>query len=493
MTVPTSQEQLDVVLDAAAAAARPLGELRPAQQAAFLRGVADALDTAAEELVPIARRETHLPEPRLRGELSRTTFQLRLFAEVLGEGAYLEATIDHADPEWPPAARPDLRRMLLPLGPVVVFAASNFPFAFSVAGGDTASALAAGCPVVLKAHPGHPQLSRRTGEIVASALAHAGAPQGTFAVVEGEEAGRAAVLDPRIKAAAFTGSTHGGRALFDLANSRPDPIPFYGELGSLNPVFVTDAAATRRGQRIWSDYVDSFTLGAGQFCTKPGLLFVPAGSGAEEALTELVAGREPATMLNERIARGHREVRERLASHPVVRTLGTGRAGDLGPAATVLSTSVPDLLAHQQTLLTECFGPTSIVVTYTSDTELLAAARAFPGQLTATVHGEHDDPIVPPLLAELRERAGRVIWNDWPTGVAVTHAMHHGGPYPATTAPLHTSVGTTAIRRFLRPVSYQDLPQHLLPLALRDDNPLGLPRRVNGVMDNVATPARARR
>jgi len=272
---------LGAVLDRAVAATGGWGSFAPSARAAALRAVADALDAASPELVPIASEESHLPAARLSGEVVRTTSQLRLFAEVLEDGAYLEAVIDHPDPEWPSGPRPDVRRILVPLGPALVFAASNFPFAFSVAGGDTASALGAGCPVVVKAHPGHPRLSARTGAIVEAALRAAGAPDGTFAVVFGEDAGSAAVQDARIRVGAFTGSLGAGRALFDLATSRPDPIPFYGELGSLNPVFVTTAAADARMTDIAAGFVGSFTFGAGQLCTKPGLLFVPAGAYAQ--------------------------------------------------------------------------------------------------------------------------------------------------------------------------------------------------------------------
>ncbi|MHB8505526.1 MAG: aldehyde dehydrogenase family protein, partial [Acidimicrobiales bacterium] len=354
------------------------------------------------------------------------------------------------------------------------FAASNFPFAFSVAGGDTASALAAGCPVLLKAHPGHPRLSARTGEIVSGALGGGG----TFGVLFGDEAGRRVLCDERIAAGAFTGSVAGGRALFDIAVSRPVPIPFFGELGSLNPTFVTAAALAARRDEILSGYVASFTLGAGQFCTKPGLLFVPAGAGVEEDLVAIVAGRPGAPLLNERIAAGHARVREQLRARTEVLVEGGGDPA--APAPTLLRTTVGHLLAGRDELLRECFGPTSIVVTYDDPGSLLEVAGALEGQLTATVQCEGDEPDVAELLRRLRDRVGRLVCNGWPTGVAVTWAMQHGGPYPATTAPATTSVGTAAIGRFLRPVSYQSVPDALLPPALRDGNPLGIPRRVDG-------------
>ncbi|MEX5632664.1 aldehyde dehydrogenase (NADP(+)) [Parafrankia sp. FMc2] len=504
-TVTTDIEGL---LATAVAAARPFGTLAPAARASMLRAVAAALDTAADDLVPVAMRETRLPEPRLRSELVRTTFQLRLFADLLDDGGYLEATVDLPDPAWPTGPRPDLRRMLTPVGPVLVFAASNFPFAFSVAGGDTAAALAAGCPVLLKAHPGHPELSRRTATVVADALAATGAPAGTFALIEGDEPARAALVDPRVRAGAFTGSEHAGRLLFDLAAARDEPIPFYAEMGSVNPVFVTEAAAARRGPEIWAGYVDSYTLGTGQFCTKPGLLFAPAGF-AERDLVRLVSARPATSLLGERIEAGYRDTLGELTGHPAVRVLvagdGTtpgaatagadgampdgvtsgratsGRATPGGVTPTLLATSIADWLRDPDALAVECFGPTSLLVTYDDPADLLAATRTLGGQLTATVHGEDtDDDLAADLFAELRERAGRVLWNGWPTGVSVSPAMTHGGPYPATTS-LHTSVGTTSISRFLRPVTYQSLPARLLPEPLRDDNPWNIPQRGRGV------------
>jgi NADP-dependent aldehyde dehydrogenase len=481
MTTDTTPGALDAVLAAAATAAQPLAALRPRERTALLTAVADALDAAADELVPLAGEESGLPEGRLRGELLRTTVQLRFLAGVLEDGGHLRAVIDHALPDTPLGPRPDLRRMLVPLGPVLVFAASNFPFAFSVAGGDTASALAAGCPVVLKAHPGHPRLSLRTGELVAGALRAAGAPEGSFGLVFGLDAGRDALGDPRIKAAAFTGSVPAGRALFDLAAARPAPIPFYGELGSLNPVFVTPGAVAARGAEVADGYVASFTLGTGQFCTKPGLLFLPNAHGLEQALVEAVRAVPAARMLHPGIHEGYRKRTSELSAVDGVRTLVEGGIGEgLTAAPTLLATDVRTLLRHREVLLEEAFGPLSVVVGYEGTDELLTAAEAFDGNLTATVHAEPDEAdLVRPLLTTLGERAGRLVFNGWPTGVAVTEAMQHGGPYPATTAVLHTSVGSAAIGRFLRPLSYQGVPQDLLPEALRDDNPLAVPQRVN--------------
>ncbi|NYI03181.1 aldehyde dehydrogenase (NADP(+)) [Allostreptomyces psammosilenae] len=480
----TTPEQYEAVLDAAVAAAPVLAATTPTTRAALLRAVAGALEEHADALVPLAVADSHLPVPRLRGEVTRTAVQFEMFADALEEGSWLEAIIDLADAQARPAPRPDLRRMLVPLGPVAVFGASNFPFAFGVAGGDTASALAAGCPVVVKGHPGQPSLTDPYAAVVAEALRAAGAPEGVVGVVHGDDNARRLVQDPRIHAVGFTGSTAGGRALADLAAARPRPIPFYGELGSLNPVFVTPAAATARGEDIARAYVASATLGAGQFCTKPGLLFVPAGSGLDKTVVEAAGAVAAAPLLNERIRVGWRRELERLAAHPRVR-LVAGSPADSGAdslevSPVFLATDVADLEASGSQLLAECFGPFSLIVEYRDEAELLRAARLFDGNLTATVHGEGpDDQPAAALLDALRDSSGRLIWNGWPTGVAVSWAQHHGGPYPSTNS-LHTSVGVTALRRFLRPVAYQDLPDPLLPEALRNTNPLGIPRRVNG-------------
>jgi NADP-dependent aldehyde dehydrogenase len=369
--------------------------------------------------------------------------------------------------------------MSVPIGPVLVFAAGNFPFAFSVAGGDTSSALAAGCPVVLKAHPGHPALSEATAGVVLTALRSVGAPAGVFALIHGDEAGRAAIVDPRVAAGAFTGSITGGRALFDLAVSRPVPIPFFGELGSVNPVFVTRAAASRRPDTIAAGFVDSFTLGAGQFCTKPGVLLVPSDSRIPRLLADHAA--HPAQpLLNSRIQAGFRRSLTRLREHSQVRPLVSTPDGPDGePGPVLLTTPLSAVLASPDVLLEECFGPAAIVVTYDDEQQLLQVAEQMPGQLTATIFGEIDDDIAPVLVEVATERSGRVLWNQWPTGVSVTHAQQHGGPYPATTAPATTSVGTAAISRFLRPVAYQGLPHALLPPLLQDHR-RGTPRLVDG-------------
>jgi NADP-dependent aldehyde dehydrogenase len=420
--------------------------------------------------------ETNLAEARLRGEVKRTAFQLRIFGTVLRDGGYLDARIDHADAAWPMGApRPDLRRSLRPIGPVAVFAASNFPFAFSVIGGDTASALAAGNAVVVKAHEAHARLSRLTEAVVRDALEAAGADPNLVTVVFGRVAGTTLLQDSRIKAAGFTGSIPGGRALMEIANSRPDPIPFYGELGSNNPVFVTQAAAQARGSEIAQGFIESFTLGTGQFCTKPGMLFVPRGSGMTGNLRSAAL---PAVgpMLSSRIEASFTQVLGGLSGIDGVEVLNAGTGA---PAPVLLTTSLERLLADPKSVEEECFGPAAFVVEYDDEAQLIEAAQTFEGQLTATVQGEPGDQ-VEGLLAVLVEKAGRLLWNQWPTGVSVTHAQQHGGPYPATTVPGSTSVGTAAITRFLRPVAYQNFPQHLLPAELQDANPTAAPRLVNG-------------
>lgn len=487
-TIPVVDTDPAEVAVLAAAAARAVPALRSMplpRRAAMLRGIADAIDAQLDRLVEVAVVETHLPAERLRGEVARTTGQLRLFADAVEEGSYLEATIDHAVPDATPP-RPEVRRILQSIGPVAVFTASNFPFAFSVAGGDTASALAAGCPVIVKLHDAHPLLSTVTARIIEHALDAAGAPAGTFAMVRGRGAATALVTHPEVKAVGFTGSQHGGRALFDLAVSRPDPIPFYGELGSVNAAVVTAEAAATRTDSIASGLAASFTLGVGQFCTKPGLVLAPVGSGIVDAVAAAVRGKDAATMLTPRIAEGFHTAVAEVSSAPgvevVVAPAETPAEGDAG--ATVLSATAADVLASPDVVLQEMFGPACLVVEYENEAQLLEVLTTLPPSLAIAIHAEPDEN--PELLAALLEiasaRAGRVVWNSWPTGVAVTWSMHHGGSWPATTASIHTSVGATATRRFLSPVAYQDCPPQLLPAELRDDNPFGIVRRVDGAL-----------
>ncbi|MRG59329.1 aldehyde dehydrogenase family protein [Agromyces sp. CFH 90414] len=490
----TESQDLAAVAAAASAAAGPFADASPADRARALVAVADALDAAADELVSIAMRETGLGEPRLRGELTRTSVQLRLFAETVLDGTYLDVRIDDADPDFVLGARAEVRRMLVPVGPVVNFAASNFPFAFSVAGGDTASALAAGCPVVLKAHPGHPELSRATAATVRDALAAAGLPDGVFQLVEGVEAGVAILQDPRIRAASFTGSLRAGRHLADLAAARPSPIPFYGELGSVNPVFVTRAAIDERAAELAAGYVASVSGSAGQLCTKPGVVFVPAGAEAADRLVarvaEAAAGLAEHRLLNPGITRGFAARRGEVLGAPGVVAVAEGAlrvdADEQGWATpTILRVSLDDFRASREQLAEEAFGPLSILVEVPDGADLADLVDEFlEGELTATVHlgadeasgAEHDASRA--LVRALADRVGRVLVGGWPTGVAVTPAMQHGGPWPATTdAGGSTSVGTAAISRFLRPVAYQSVPDALLPPALQDANPWNVPQR----------------
>lgn len=479
----TTREELDAVAAAARRAFAVTVASTAAERATWIRAAADALDGAGDELVPIADGETHLGTARLAGEVARTTAQLRLFADAILEGSYLEATVDHPDAATIPP-RPDLRRMLRPLGPVAVFGASNFPFAFSVAGGDTASALAAGCPVIVKGHPAHARLSARTAEIVADALVGAGAPEGIFAHVTGHETGVALVQHPEIRAVGFTGSLGGGRALFDLAQQRPDPIPFYGELSAVNPVLITPAAIAARADELAAGLAGSFTLGVGQFCTNPGVVLVPAGSGFGERVRAALdaASADPMPMLTDRIAAAFasgvaglagRDDVEVVAGDPTAQRAGAG-------SPVVLRTTTAAVIADPDALFHECFGPSTLIVEYADVADALAAVRSVGGSLTATVHAEPGEELAP-IVEVLSEVAGRVLFAGWPTGVAVSWAQQHGGPWPSTTS-IHTSVGVSALRRFLRPIAYQDAPDAALPPELRDGNPLGIPRRVDGAL-----------
>ncbi|SDD37617.1 aldehyde dehydrogenase family protein [Glycomyces harbinensis] len=478
----TPTEALDAIARTADDAAHALALSAPAARAAALNAAADALTANADELVALAMDETGLAEARLRGELKRTAVQLRLFADTVVDGTYLDARIDRPDPEFALGPRPDLRRVNEPVGPVLNFAASNFPFAFSVAGGDTAAALAAGNPVIVKAHPGHPRLSERTAALVAAALEGAGLPTGTLQLIEGQDAGTAMLKHPLVKAAAFTGSTGAGRMLADIAAARPAPIPFYGELGSVNPVFVTAGAIEERGSAIAAGLVTSVGGSAGQLCTKPGLVFLPEGHGLAEAVAAASAAIAEHRMLNPRIAAGYAQRREAVLGAKGVRVLAPGEVrtdedGQAWVTPTIAAVALDDLRAGGDTLLPECFGPLAILVDV-PDGERYAdlLEELFEGNLTVTVHRAEGDDVARLVRAAAR-RAGRVLFDGWPTGVAVTPAMQHGGPWPATTSG-GTSVGTAAIGRFVQAVAYQNAPEALLPPPLRDDNPWGVPQRI---------------
>jgi NADP-dependent aldehyde dehydrogenase len=465
----TTDKALDRIVAAADATAATWPDTSRADRAAALRAVADALDARSADLVEVADTETALGVTRLTGEVARTTGQLRLFGEVLADGGYQDVIIS-------PAAdgAPGLARIKRPVGPVAVFAASNFPFAFSVAGGDTASALAAGCPVVVKAHECHPRTSVLTGQIVADALASAGAPAGVFAVVHGVPAGIRLLRHPAIKAAGFTGSTRGGLALARICAERPVPIPFFGELGSVNPVVVLPGAAAARPGAIATGYASSLTLGAGQFCTNPGLLFIPDDEALRSAVAEAVGASAGGPMLSERIHDSYAGAVADLADSATVEPLAAGQPGEGPWAATpqAFQVGLADFAAGLPSLAQERFGPAGLVITYQSPGDLPAVLAELGGNLTGSIHADEgsaaDMSAAGKIAAVFTRTAGRVIFNGWPTGVAVTWAQHHGGPWPATTAPGYTSVGATAIRRWLIPVAYQDFPAALLPEALRD-------------------------
>jgi len=476
----TSPEHLTAVIEAAQAAFLEGRAADPDQRAGWLEAVASELEQDAAALVGIGVRETHLGAARLEGELKRTVFQLRLFAAEIRLGEHFDATIDHADPAWGMGPRPDLRRYNVPLGVIGVFGASNFPFAFSVMGGDSASALAAGCAVVHKGHDAHRELAARTAQTVTTALDGAGAPSGLFSLVTGRRAGEALVDHPLVKAIGFTGSTAGGRVLLDRIAARPEPIPFFGELGGINAVFVTGKAWEGRREEILTGYAGSFTLGMGQFCTKPGLLFIPAGQHAETRgqLEKALADVTPARLLSERLHAGYAEAVRRLREGGGVDVLVEGDFAET-PAPTVLRTTAAEVRKNPDILRQEMFGPASVVVEYADESELPALAGLLEGQLTTTLQAEEDDDVTD-LAARLTDISGRVLWNGWPTGVTVSYAQHHGGPYPATTSAT-TSVGTAAIRRFLRPVAYQSFPASRLPKPLQDANPWCVPQRVDGV------------
>ncbi|MFE5589740.1 aldehyde dehydrogenase (NADP(+)) [Streptomyces sp. NPDC056549] len=481
VAVEATADEVDLAVRAAHAAREALADR--AVRAAFLRTAADLLDASGEHVVEAADAETALGPVRLTGELARTTAQLRAFAEVVEDGSFLDVRIDLPDPAATPP-RPDLRRWKIPLGVVAVYAASNFPLAFSVPGGDTASALAAGCPVVVKAHPDHPATSELCASLLRRAAAKSGLPEDVVVLVHGFDAGVELVRHPLVAAAGFTGSIRGGRALFDAAVARPVPIPFHGELGSLNPVVVTEAAAAERAGEIGAGLAGSLTLGAGQFCTKPGFVLAPRGEDGDrflDALTAAVSDTEPAVMLDRRMRDAFvAGVAERAALAGVDTPVTPGAGGAHTVSAGVLAVDAAALSGDgHRLLLEECFGPVTVVARYSTREEVTTVLGLLPGNLTATLHSAEnaaEDPDAAPLLAALTPLAGRVLVNGWPTGVAVAPAQHHGGPYPATTST-STSVGATAIERWLRPVTYQSTPGHLLPPELRDGNPLGLPRR----------------
>ncbi len=484
-----SQEDIDLAAELAHKAFSSYSRTPGRERASFLNRVASHLESTTDLLVARAHSETALPEPRLKSETARTCNQLRLFASVVEEGSWVSARIDHADPDRKPLSKPDIRSMLHPLGPVAVFGASNFPLAFSVAGGDTASALAAGNPVIVKAHPAHPGTSELVGRVIRDCVREQGLPDGVFSLLfdSGTEVGAKLVQHPLVKAVGFTGSIPAGRALMDLAVRRPEPIPFYGEMGSTNPVFILPGAMATRGKEIASQLHGSFTLGSGQFCTKPGLVFLPQQDSSANFLSEFqdkVAHSAKLTLLTAGIRNSYqREIQNRKDRRDLT-LVAEGQQPSPGPAfvagVAAFQTDVPGLLSSPD-LGSEVFGPSTLLVRFSNQKELLDAARNLSGHLTATVHGtEADLREFPELLQLITSKVGRIVFNGYPTGVEVCHAMVHGGPYPASTDSRTTSVGSQAIFRFARPVCYQDFPDSALPAELKNSNSLNIWRMVDG-------------
>ncbi|MEM8961280.1 MAG: aldehyde dehydrogenase (NADP(+)) [Acidobacteriota bacterium] len=466
-------ELADRAAEAAAAAFMDYGYRSRQERADLLEAIATELEKASDEITSHAGHESGLPPGRLQGELGRTTGQLRKFAQLILDGDYLDRRTTSALPDRQPIPRPELRLMMCPVGPVVVFGASNFPLAFSTAGGDTASALAAGCPVIVKGHPAHPATGEAVAAAILAALKATGTPLGTFSYLQdsGYDVAQALVQHPRVKAVGFTGSHKAGRILFDLCAGRPEPIPFFGEMGSINPNFILPAALANRGSDIATGWAGSLTLGAGQFCTNPGVIFMHDGEAADrfaEHATRALTDAPAQTMLTDGIAASYARGAEHFGDIE-----GVGKLiGDPteGRAATpyLYQTDATTWLSTPE-LAEEVFGPLGLIVRVSSDDQFLHIADALHGQLTATLHlDDADQPLAARLLPSLEQKAGRILANGFPTGVEVDDAMMHGGPYPATTNAATTSVGTLAIRRFLRPVCYQNLPEGLLPSDLRE-------------------------
>lgn len=457
------------------------------EKAKFLRTIASNLEAMAAEIIERCGLETALPDARLKGELARTSGQLRLFAQLVEDGSWAMARIDRADADRKPLPKPDIRSILRPLGPVVVFGASNFPLAFSVAGGDTASALAAGNPVIVKAHPAHPGTGELVGNAIRDAVRSCGLPEGVFSLLfdVGNEIGMALVKHPLVKAGGFTGSRSGGTSLMKVAGSRPEPIPFFAEMSSTNPVFILPGALRENAEKIATGLFGSFTLGAGQFCTKPGMVFLPKGDAASNftsKLQENVSSSAPFHLLTSGIQSAYdRGIDARRTKAGVTLVAAANAHSATNGVGTALFETDAETFLRDSDLADEIFGPATLLIQHSNREELLRIARELEGHLTATVHGtEQDLRDFSDLIAVLEQKAGRLIFNGFPTGVEVSHAMVHGGPFPATSDPRWTSVGTLAIYRFCRPVCYQGFPDASLPDELKDHNPLGIWRMLDG-------------
>ena len=487
--IPATAEEVEQAVQLAAEAFHSFSRTSGRERGAFLRKIASKIEAITPDIVERAGLETALPAGRLQSETARTCNQLRLFAQVAEEGSWVNARIDHAEPDRKPLPKPDIRSMLRPLGPVVVFGASNFPLAFSVAGGDTASALAGGNTVIVKAHAAHPGTSELVARAIQESVRECGLPEGVFSVLfgHGSDIGTTLMKHRLVRAGGFTGSRTAGRVLMDVAASRPEPIPFYAEMSSTNPVFILPGALRERGETIASGLHTSFTLGAGQFCTKPGMVFLEQGTDANkfcEKLKELVGGASPFHLLTKAIHSSYDLAVSKRKTDPAVTTVAENRAPSTPgfcANSVVFETNADSFLGSN--LEAEIFGPTTLLVRHTNRDQILSIARSLEGHLTATIHGtEQDLHDFADLIAILETKVGRLIFNGFPTGVEVTHAMVHGGPYPSTSDGRSTSVGTQAIFRFTRLVCYQGFPEGALPDELKDANPLKIWRMVDGTM-----------
>lgn len=488
-----NSEEIDEAVQLATEAFEVYKQFPDAKKAGFLNAIADEIESAGDDLTSVYTKESGLPEGRAKGELGRTVGQLKAFATLLEEGSWVEATIDVGQPDRQPMPKADIRKMLVPIGPIVVFGSSNFPFAFSTAGGDTASVLAAGCPAIVKSHPMH----AGTGELVASAIIKAaektGMPNGVFSNLNssGIEVGQRLVMHPNVKGVGFTGSIKGGTALYQLASDRKEPIPVFAEMGSINPVVALPSALEEKRAEWATQYAGSIMLGAGQFCTNPGLILGLQGdsfSDFADILGKEIEKLEPSCMLHPNIYKGYENGKQELSSQPETQVIAE-YSKETAPnfaQQKVLKVSGADFLKNP-TLHTEVFGPFSVVVQCADSDELEDVLNGLEGQLTGTILGSAEELIkYNKVVDALQGRVGRIIFNGVPTGVEVCPSMQHGGPFPATTDSRFTSVGTSAIKRWVRPVSYQNWPQESLPEALKDENPLGIMRLVNGAHANSA-------
>lgn len=479
-----SAEEVKKAVQLAAAAFPAYRQTSAAQRAQFLRSIAEEIESVADALAARGSAESGLPDARLRGETGRTVGQLRLFATMLEDGSWVDARIETAIPDRAPVPKPDLRSMLRPLGPVVVFCASNFPLAFSVAGGDSASALAVGCPVIVKAHSSHPGTAELVAEAVIRAAQKCNMPEGVFSVLygSGRDVGMALVTHPAIKAVGFTGSRPGGRALMDAAAARPEPIPVYAEMSSTNPVVMLPEVLGEKAKTLAEGFFQSLTMGVGQFCTNPGLVFVPEGSQGDflASLEQQIKQAAPGVMLNAGICQAYRDATAATARHAGVTQFASEISANQGQATPMFFVCSAQTLLLSPSLTHEMFGPASLIVIGSIE-EIIAAVKTLEGQLTGSIFGTAADFQKAAELLEILERkVGRIIFNGFPTGVEVCHSMVHGGPYPSTSDGRSTSVGTMAAFRFTRAVSWQNCPQDLLPDELKDSNPLQIPQMING-------------